>query len=216
MNEPINEQTLSRRPAGSPQVLILFNWTFLLGSILVFLVVALPYLLSPYVYITHNPVDDALVAFLGRAYVKPMLCLSAVFGGLLGLILCVPIHRLYTTVLRDQAVRLGLLRILLISSGSYLGFLWIVGLQAIWNRIVPYPNTGNLMALFFTLPGISFSMVVSFINILEYHRASWLAAENGFCLQITAIRRRNASRLELVPLRDTSSNLSSIDSIDIC
>ncbi|MCF2137064.1 MAG: hypothetical protein K9W43_07430 [Candidatus Thorarchaeota archaeon] len=215
MNESRNEQTLARHPTGSPQVLVRFNWIFLVGSILIFLIVALPYLFSPYVYITHNPVDDALVAFLGGANVKPMLYLCAILGGLLGLIFYVPIHQLYSTVLRDQVVRLGVLRILLISFGSYLGFLWIIGLQAIWNYIIPYPNTGNLMALFFTLPGLSFSIVVSLINILEYHRINQLAKQNGFGLQITAIRFRNASQLELVPLHDASPLPSTSHSIDL-
>ncbi len=192
------------------------NWVFLVGLTVVFIFVALPYLLSPYVFIVHNPVDDALVTFLGMTYVRPVLYLCTIVGGLLGLILYGPIHQLYTDALRDRFVRVGVSRGLMVSAGPSLGILWSTGLQALWNNICPFPNTGNLLSLFFALPGITFGIVVSLINLIEYNRAKRLAFRRGFSLQFTLIKRqRNSYRLELIPLYGRSNRISTNHALDV-
>ncbi|MCF2138292.1 MAG: hypothetical protein K9W43_13755 [Candidatus Thorarchaeota archaeon] len=175
----------------------------------------LPYFLSPYVFIVHNPVDDALVAFLGAAFVRPVLYLCTFIGGLVGLVLYIPIHRLYVEVFRDHIVQVGIRRLLLLLIGPYIGILWLNGIQALWNFMCPYPNTGNLLSLFFFLPALFFGIIVSLLNLSEFYRAKKQATLRGFSLQFTMIRRKlDSFRLELIPLGDTTPQPSTSYSID--
>ncbi len=191
-----------------PQPLVRTNWLYLM-TLPLLLIILLPYLLSPYVFIVHNPVDGALVAFLGVERVKPVLYLCITAGGMVGLLLYVPVHRLYTDALHHHVVQLGALRVFLILSGPLLGIAWSIIVQALWNAVCPSPNTGNLLAMFIGLPGASFASVVALVNLIEYHRASRVAHRQGFRLQFSMIRRqRNSYRLELVPVNGTPRPVS--------
>ena len=207
----------SLKPQRTPQALVRLNWVYLVSLTLIFIMAPLPYLLSPYVYITHNPVDDALVTILGAANVRPVLYLCTITGGLVGLSLYIPIHRLYVDALRNHAIRLRTRHVLLVSFGPSLGILWSTGLQTLWNYVIcPLPNTGNLLSLFFALPGIFFGIVVSLVNLIEYRKANHSASIQGFSLQFTMIRHhRDSYRLELVPVHDRVDQPSPSQSIGI-
>ncbi len=179
-----------------------------------FVFIALPYLLSPYVYITHNPVDDALVAFLGVSNVKPVLYLSTIIGGIIGLMFRSSIHGLYLSVLRERVIEIGIAQRFLTVLSPVLIFYWYAIMQLLWDFVIPYPSTGNLMGMFFALPIMFFGIVISLVNIIEHYRANYQAKQNGFVIQFTMIRSDFSSwRIELVPL--ISNRQSTDQSIDI-
>ncbi|MCF2136349.1 MAG: hypothetical protein K9W43_03830 [Candidatus Thorarchaeota archaeon] len=210
-----DNERLEARRVPEPMAIVHINWIYLTLFVLAF-VMTLPYLLSPYVFIVHNPVDDALVAFLGVAYVKPVLYLCIIIGGLVGLIVYPPLHRLYMTALREHVIQIGRIRILLLAFVPIIVMFFSHGLQAIWDYICPLPNTGNLLSVFFNLPVASFGIVASLLSLIEYYRAKHHASLQGLRLQFTMIRRKlDSFRLELVPLHDKVDPLSASQSIDI-
>ncbi|MHA1781076.1 MAG: hypothetical protein ACTSYL_09485 [Candidatus Thorarchaeota archaeon] len=196
------------RRVQNPLVIVYGNWFFLTLFVLGF-VISLQYFLSPYVYITHNPVDDALVAFLGKAYVKPVLYLCIIIGGLVGLIVYHPLHRLYATALRDHVVHIGRIQLLLLVAFPFIGICYSQVIHRIWGYMCPLPNDGNLLTMFFDLPVFSWAIVVSLLNLIEYYRAQHQASLQGLRLQYTDIRRKlDSLRFELVPLHDNGDPLS--------
>jgi len=62
------------------------NWFFLFPALII-LLVSIPFLTSRYVLIVPNEMDEALVAFMGRDFVKPVLVLLVAIGGIIGLAL---------------------------------------------------------------------------------------------------------------------------------
>ncbi|MCF2136348.1 MAG: hypothetical protein K9W43_03825 [Candidatus Thorarchaeota archaeon] len=206
------------------------NWITLLLSALLFVVLVYPYFPSPYVYFNHNPVDVALVTFLGVTNVKPVLALCTVLGGIVGLLLCIPVHHMYNAVLRGQVIYFGRRRIVFLTSGSFWGIVWSSGLMVLWDFICPYPNSGTLLLLFIMYPGLIFGIVVSLVNLIEYYRAKYQASRRGFRIRPTVIwhqymlhlisfrhyfRLKSSVRLELVPLPNAASYSSSNHSIDL-
>ncbi len=76
------------------------DWFFLFGALVVF-IISLPFLLSRYVLIVPNEMDETLVALIGRDLVKPVLFLLVVLGGILGLVLT----NSYRSFLSELSVR---------------------------------------------------------------------------------------------------------------
>ena len=62
------------------------NWFFLVPALII-LLVSIPFLMSSYVLIVPNEMDEALVALIGRNLVKPVLVLLVAIGGIVGLAL---------------------------------------------------------------------------------------------------------------------------------
>jgi len=165
------------------------------------LVTEIPYFLSSAVLITHNPVDEAIVNFLGVETVKPLLLLLLFCGGIVGLTNLFPLRSLFETVIRRGYVALTRKKPYLYVFYPFLGPLLSTVAYNLVSRLPPGASLvwGAISYLFFMFPALGFMLSSSMTHLLLYYKVNSKAKENGQTVKVMYYPNRERSHcVELV------------------
>ncbi|MFO7837666.1 MAG: hypothetical protein R6V83_13570 [Candidatus Thorarchaeota archaeon] len=159
------------------------------------LLVTTPYFMSSAVLFTHNPVDEAIVNFLGPENVKPLLLLFLFCGGLLGLTTLFPLRNLFGSVMRTGYVALTRKKLYFYVFYPFLGPLVSSVVYNLVTRLPPGASLvwGAISYLFFMFPALGFMLSSSITHLLLYYKVKSKAKENSQILKVLNYPKREKS-----------------------
>lgn len=177
------------------KIIITTNWIFLFTGLFIILPL-IPYFTSPYVLFIPNAMDEALVEFIGRDLVKPLLVFVFFLGGMMGLPIVSYYHRIFSNLRVFQVYQLRDRQFWTFNISSYVGPL-PVSVYIVLTNFSPIATYqwGRLVDLFIILPPLGCMIVTAAgILLLRY----WTEKREKKKMQLYRLIKEKVFVLELV------------------
>ncbi len=138
------------------------NWIPLIAACFI-LFMLVPYFISPYVLIIDNPMDIALIQYIGETMVKPLLYAGFSIGSLLGLVPIRFYQKVFTDIRNEGRYKVFKVRQGVAIIAPFFGILphFLYGIMTFLPTGIASWEWGTIVYLFVTLPAIGFMLFTS-------------------------------------------------------
>ncbi|MDF1538185.1 MAG: hypothetical protein P1Q69_04715 [Candidatus Thorarchaeota archaeon] len=156
-----------------------------------FFLTMVDYLLSPFILVTNTPIDVALVQAIGSDFIKPLLVLEMVIGGVLGLMTYPRYTAIFSKVLAEESIRLSRrerLTTLYLPWFGVLGFILVGVISQVSPLVSPYQpwDWGAISTMLFSFPGFGFMISSSALYIYSHEKLKRIAGKQNS--QVVSVR----------------------------